>query len=37
MYFIGKFLLMAGSGSRKPKCENEGGYGRGGTAREKQP
>lgn len=29
MCFIGKFLLTAGSGSCKPKCENEDGYGRG--------
>lgn len=29
MCFIGKFLLTAGSGSCKPKCESEDGYGRG--------
>jgi len=30
MYFKGMFLLlMAGSGSCKPKCEDEDGYGRG--------
>lgn len=31
MYFKGKFLLMAGSGSYKPKCENEDGYGGGAS------